>query len=656
MAIVDMQKISITGLFKDKKAMLTFLMKQGVVDIQDIPIESDYEDVFSKGFDKSMESGIESDMSLLSKAISILEEYDKTKKPLFKVRREIDRKYYDEIAKNDNKLIRLSEDIIKSENSIKDFKSEINKLENDTLSLIPWADLNMHISMSHTDKVKILLGIIPEFIKPQTYTQAIDEQGFLCQIQQVSKDRNNAYVVVYIHESDADKPLHYLKSIGFSNLEYNFEGIPHYIIEDNKRDIEKLRIKIDKAKEELKEYASKINDLQAAYDYFAIKKGLLIVDDKILSGKYSFIIDGWIPKEKAQVTVKKLDELFLCDVTLREPYDDEQFPVLLKNGFLGEAVSGVTEMFSLPNCREADPNPITAVFFALFFGMMLSDAGYGLVMVIACSVVLVKFKLEFSTRRFIRLMLISGIATMVVGALYGSWFGNFIPTILSDTSMDIALWFDPIKDPNRLLMWSLILGIIHIFVGYGIKGYNDIKKKKYLDAVLDVLPWYFFFTTACFMVSSYIPSVPAGIYEVLTPIGSKLFPFAAASILLTQGRHKKGIIGKLFGGVASFYDLISFMGDVLSYSRLLAMGLATGVIATIINQMGSSGGFTIIGVISFALIFVVGHGFNFAINALGAYVHSSRLQYIEFFNKFFEGGGTAYSPLFEETKYIKIKE
>jgi V/A-type H+-transporting ATPase subunit I len=136
-------------------------------------------------------------------------------------------------------------------------------------------------------------------------------------------------------------------------------------------------------------------------------------------------------------------------------------------------------------------------------------------------------------------MLISGIATILVGALYGSWFGNFIPTILSDTSLDIALWFDPIKDPNRLLMWSLILGIIHIYVGYGIKGYNRIKKKKYLDAVLDVLPWYFFFTTACFMVSSYIPSVPEGIYNALTPIGTKLFPYAAAAILLTQGRHKR---------------------------------------------------------------------------------------------------------------------
>jgi len=188
------------------------------------------------------------------------------------------------------------------------------------------------------------------------------------------------------------------------------------------------------------------------------------------------------------------------------------------------------------------------------------------------------------------------------------------------------------------------------------KGYNNIKKKKYLDAVLDVLPWYFFFTMACFLVSSYIPSVPENVYMTLTPIGKKLFPYSAAVILLTQGRHKKGIFGKLFGGIAAFYDLINFMGDVLSYSRLLAMGLATGVIGSIINQLGSAGGFTIPGIITFTLVFVVGHGFNFAINALGAYVHSSRLQYIEFFNKFFEGGGVAYSPLFEDTKYIRIRE
>ncbi len=184
-------------------------------------------------------------------------------------------------------------------------------------------------------------------------------------------------------------------------MEYNFEGIPHFIIEDNKRDIAKLRTKIDKAKESLKEHASKISEIQAVYDHFSISKGLLVVDDKILSGKYSYIIDGWIPKEKAEKIANELEKNYICDVILRDPYDDEQFPVLLKNGFMGEAVSGVTEMFSLPNCREADPNPVTAIFFALFFGMMLSDAGYGLIMVIACALVLIKFKLEFSTSRLL---------------------------------------------------------------------------------------------------------------------------------------------------------------------------------------------------------------------------------------------------------------
>lgn len=656
MAVVDMQKISITGLFKDKKDILSFLMKRGVVDIQDMPIETEYEDVFTKGYDRNIESGINSDMSMVSKAIEILEIYDKTKKPLFKVRQEIDQQYYQDILNNESKHIKFAEDVIKAESSIIDIKSEINSLENECQSLLPWIKMDIPVNLSKTDKVKIVLGAIPEFVKPEVYLQHIDEQEFLCQIEQISKDRNNSYLVVYLHQSDTERPIHYLKSLGFNILEYDFTGKSSDILAEKKKEIENYKEQILTAKKQLDEYALKINDLKAIYDCFAIRKGLLVTDEKILSGKYSFIIDGWLPKEVSDKTAEELDKQFLCNVELREPYEDEEFPVLLKNGFLGEAVSGVTEMFSLPNCREADPNPITSIFFALFFGMMLSDAGYGLVMVIACSIVLLKFKLEFSTSRFIKLMLISGVATMIVGALYGSWFGNLIPTLFSDTSIDIALWFDPIKDPNKLLMWSLILGVLHIYVGYGIKGYNNIKRKKYLDAVLDVIPWYFFFTTAIFAVSSYIPSVPENIYTTLTPIGTSLLPYSAIVILLTQGRHKKGIFGKLFGGIASFYDLISFMGDVLSYSRLLAMGLATGVIATIVNQLGSSGGFTIVGVLSFGLIFVIGHSFNFAINALGAYVHSSRLQYIEFFNKFFEGGGVAFSPLLEDTRYIKIKE
>ena len=636
--------------------MLSFLQKRGVVDIQDMPIDSEYENVFTKGYDKNSEAEIDSKMALLSKAISVLEEYDESKKPLFKVRKDIDRQYYESITQYNDEFIGLAEKVIETHNSIGDFRDEINRLENDILTLTPWTDLDIPINMSKTDKVNIMLGTIPEFVKPETYTQAIDEKGLLCQVQEISKDKNNAYVAIYIHESDMREPMHYLKSIDFNILEYDFSGIPGRLIEENKQTISRLKVNIENAKSTLKEYALKTGEVQAVYDHFAISKGLLTVDDKILSGKYSFIIDGWIPEEKVEKTVSALEKDFVCHVFVRDPYDDEEFPVLLKNGFVGDAVSGVTEMYSLPNCREADPNTVTAIFFALFFGMMLSDAGYGLVMSVVCAVILLKFKLEYATARFIKLMLISGIATVFVGALYGSWFGDLIPTILSDKSINAALWFDPIADPNRLLMWSLILGVIHIYVGYGMKGYNNIKKKKYLDAVLDVLPWYFFFTTACFLVSSYIPSVPENVYMTLTPIGKKLFPYAAAGILLTQGRHKKGIFGKLFGGIAAFYDLINFMGDVLSYSRLLAMGLATGVIGSIINQLGSAGGFTIPGIITFTLVFVAGHGFNFAINALGAYVHSSRLQYIEFFNKFFEGGGVAYSPLFEDTKYIRIRE
>jgi len=647
-----MQKVFISGLLKDKKDLLSYLMKKKLVDIQEIDVDNDKDLIFVNGYDQKEEIEINEKLSLLDKALIALEPYDLTKKPLFKVRRSVDKEYFDQVENKSQELLLQANELLEVVKAISSYKDQINKLESELHFLQPWLNLNVSLDEMDSKKTEILLGTFPEYIKWDEHKLKADQEELLMDLISISSDRINNYVLVVIHKDNLDLSMQFLKTIGFNPLDFPYKGYIKDIVSEKSKEIKAFENKIEKAKENLKTYALINPDLQTLYDSLAIKKTLLLTDETILSGKHSFVLEGWAPQEKTLALKEDLENKFHCYMGLRDAYEEEEFPVLLENGFLGDAVSGVTEMFSLPSSKEADPNTITAIFFALFFGMMLSDAGYGLVMVLACAFLLWKFKMEETTARFMKLMLISGIATVLVGALYGSWFGNFIPTILSRPDMKIALWFDPIDDPNRLLLWSLILGVVHVYVGYGMKGYNSLKKKKYLDAILDVIPWYFFYTSAVFMVSSFIPSVPENIYNMLSPLGSKLFPYSIVLILLTQGRKSKGIFGKLFGGIASLYDLISFMGDVLSYSRLLAMGLATGVIATIINQMGASGGFSFGGLLAFAAIFIVGHGFNFAINALGAYVHSSRLQYIEFFNKFFEGGGKAFSPLREETKYI----
>jgi V/A-type H+-transporting ATPase subunit I len=277
-------------------------------------------------------------------------------------------------------------------------------------------------------------------------------------------------------------------------------------------------------------------------------------------------------------------------------------------------------------------------------------------MAAACGFIYFFVKLEEKMRRFMKMMMLCGIATIFWGALFGSWFGNLIPILGGNPDKDISIWFSPVDDPEYLLMWSLLFGVIHLYTGLAMRGANLIKKKQYLAVLFDVVFWYVFFTGAIFLVLPFVPGVPSGLAEAVAPYGKYMLPIGGALLILTQGRKSKNIGGKIIGGLVSIYDLVSFMSDVLSYSRLLALGLATSVIATIVNDMGSMGGFNALGIIVFILVFAVGHALNFMLNALGAYVHSSRLQYIEFFNKFYEGGGKPFRPFKRNTKYVRIRD
>jgi V/A-type H+-transporting ATPase subunit I len=337
-----------------------------------------------------------------------------------------------------------------------------------------------------------------------------------------------------------------------------------------------------------------------------------------------------------------------CFVNIIEPSEDEEFPVLLANNDIAKSVESITSMYSVPNSREIDPNTIMAPFFMLFFGLMLSDGGYGALLAIATAIILKVFKLEEGTKRFMKLMFYCGISTMFWGLLFGGWFS--IPNIPS-------LWFNPVDDPELLLSYSLLFGVIHIYVGLGVRAANLIREKKYLDVVFDVLFWYIIFTGFALYLLPYIPKIDPDRVTGLVNIGKYLLLIGAVLLVLTQGRSKKNIFAKLVNGISSLYDLVGFLSDVLSYSRLLAMGLATSVIGSIVNQMAAMLGFNnIFKIILVALVLLVGHAINFAINALGAYVHSSRLQYIEFFGKFYKGGGTSFEPFKANTKYINLKQ
>lgn len=273
--------------------------------------------------------------------------------------------------------------------------------------------------------------------------------------------------------------------------------------------------------------------------------------------------------------------------------------------------------------------------------------------------------MENSMRKTLRMFFFCGLSTVFWGALFGSWFGDAV-TVISTTFFNKPfsikpIWFEPMKDPMRMLVFSMVVGIIHLFAGLAANIIQNVKAKKYLDAFYDAVLWYLLVgSLLVFALSSqrfveilnldFI--IPASVGKAASIVAAA----AAVGIVLTAGRESRNWFKRIAKGLYGLYNLSGYLSDILSYSRLLALGLATGVIATVINQMGAMGGRTIGGAILFIIVFLVGHSVNIGINLLGAYVHTNRLSFVEFFGKFYEGGGSEFTPLGVHTKYYKLKE
>lgn len=657
MAIVDMKKITLVGIHDERHRVLARLMEIGAMDITEADIDERTADIFKKEVDKEDIRELDGKIRTLEKAIETLKPFDERKKPLFKVRRDIDTHDYRSIIFKRHEVLEKASAINRIHGDMLEEKSDINKNRNTLTSLGSWSALSIPVEMDSTPNTRILKGMMPAAADIKGITSQIDEQGLACHVNITGKDNEQNYLTVFVHNDDYEEAMSVLKRNGFSQNDFKgFEGEIGRNMEKIESDIRESDARINDIKESLSEHSEHLEDIEIVYDYYSIRKEISLAGGDIASGRRIFYIEGWIPAPAEESLVSEMEEKFTIHIMTREPLEDEKIPVMLENGFVGDAVQDITEMYSLPNPETVDPNPVMGPFFILFFGLMFSDAGYGLVMAAACGFIYFFVKLEEKMRRFMKMMMLCGLATVFWGALFGSWFGNLIPILGGDPGRDISIWFNPVDDPEYLLMWSLLFGVIHLFTGLAMRGANLIKKKQYLAVLFDVVFWYVFFTGAIFLVLPFVPGVSAGLAEAVAPYGKYMLPIGGVLLILTQGRKSKNIGGKIIGGLASIYDLVSFMSDVLSYSRLLALGLATSVIATIVNDMGSMGGFNFMGVIVFILVFMAGHALNFMLNALGAYVHSSRLQYIEFFNKFYEGGGEPFRPFKRNTKYIRIKD
>lgn len=669
MAVLQMQRISICALKRDRKAILEQLQSMGVMEMHQVAQD---ETGFEKMDTQSAKVSFEKRVQLTENALDVLNQYAPEKKSMFaslEGNELIDKAAWDAVAAKQEAVMDTANLLIADHKKIAEAQAEIVKLQTQIESLASWMSLEVPMNYPGTKKTAMFLGTIAadmtlEMVYEKIAEDNPDLEAF--DISVISQDRDAVYLSVFCLKEQAAEVENALRTCGFSRPAMVSEEIPAERKQKLEAQIAQIQAEVAGIKDDINAHAKDREELKIIGDYYRMRAEKYEVLGTLPQSKRTFIISGYAAKEVIPAVEKAIGEAYDCVIDVEELKEDEEPPVLLKNNGFSESVEGVLESYGLPHKGEIDPTTIMSFFYVFFFGMMLSDAAYGAIIAIVCLVVLKKFpRMSAGMRKSMKMFMYCGLSTLVWGVLFGGYFGDVVDVVSSTffgKELTIKpLWFAPLNDPMKLLIYSMGFGLVHLFVGLGIKGYMLLKDGKVLDFFCDIVLWYIFLIGLIMML---LPSdIFASIAQTkivfpaaLVTLSKALAIIGAVGLLLMSGRSSKNPALRLALGAYDIYNITGWLSDVLSYSRLLALGLATGVIASVVNQMGSMLGKSVFGVILFIVVFIVGHTMNLAINLLGAYVHTNRLQFVEFFGKFYEGGGKPFEPFRAETKYVDIKE
>lgn len=670
MSKVPMKRVLIAGMKGNRKAILEDLQRASVVQVTSEEIE----DSELQKLDVSKDSTrFLRNVQKLEQSLELLSLYAPEEKGLLDSLAgeiEIDKKQYEERRKNVSLYVNKADEIIALGKRIGELEGNIPKLENKIQGLTPWMSLDVPLDFDGTEKTKFFVGSVKNEWNVTNLTACLEEKledgtDYELNILSSSKEQTCFYIVTLRENAEALEEA--LRKISFSRAPL-IDRIPKEEERALKEEIRNAEREIEDCRIKIAQEAEIREDLQFTSDYYQMRADKYAVLSTLPQSKNVFFVYGYVPANYAEPLKNKLTKAYEdAVVEIEEPGESEDVPVALQNGFFTDPMETVVESYSLPSKGEIDPSRILAFFYYVFFGLMLSDAGYGLLLVLGCGIALLKVpNMKKDTKRLLKLFFFSGVSTVFWGIMFGSFFGDAVNVIATAffNRPDIALrplWFEPLSDPMRMLVFAFALGIIHLFTGLFIKIYLCIKHHDYAGAICDGLFWVAFVGGGIL----YLLTMPmiTGMLGLNLNFGENMATVAAviaivgfAGVILTGGRESKNIFKRLLKGAYAAYGVTGWLSDILSYSRLLALGLATGVIAQVFNKMGSMLGTAWYGVLIFIIVFLIGHVLNLAINVLGAYVHTNRLQFVEFFGKFYEGGGREYKPFKENTKYFNVKE
>ena len=667
MSIVKMKRLRLIGMQSERESMLRLLQHLGCVEIDEPGDRKDDPDWASLTRpDTGALNEARDARSSVENALKALKKYGPKQKGGLLTPRPVitEGELFDDGAYRTG--LADAGQLVALERKISALYAEQNKLRTQKLALAPWLALDIPLETASTPEVAVSFGTVAASTDLDAMDGALGAVTDLYELMRAGADNELKYLVFLCHRSVEEDCQAVLKEYGFSRAA--LRGWTGTAAENDKRLDEQLA---DAARElestiaQVGEYASKKGALEQCLDRADQEIAREEARCRLLDSSSAFFLEGWVPVPDEKKLLERLGQYTCCWETQDPaPEDYPVVPVKLKNNRFTEPLTTITEMYSLPAYDGVDPNGLMMPFYVFFFGFMFADLGYGLILAGACAFINHKVHPKGGFGQLIRLMIMCGISSAVIGFFTGGFFSDFLAQFTSMLGLPQPVipflsvpdgvtgvpgpLLNVMGDPMTVLVFALAVGFVQIVVGMAVKFWMLCRRGQVVDAILDIGTWWVIFAG--------IGLFAAGIGNVA---GYPVVLIIGCLMLLGQGRTAKGfgkvtaIIGAVYNGVTGYF------GDILSYSRLMVMMLAGSVIGQVFNILGAMPGGGMppaIGIPIFFIIFIIGHAFNIGLNVIGTYVHTSRLQYLEFFKQFYEEGGRPWRPLNIATKYVDIKE
>lgn len=649
MAIVKMKKLKVIAMAEDRQKLFDELLRMGCVEVSD-PGDKLSDPAWTTLLQPERIPSAASTRNQINAAKTSLEaikKYGSLKNGMFVKRVPVSEAEFLDDA-NAEKAKAACEKIGGLLDRLNKLGTEKGRLESRKAGLLPWSSMDLALENGGTEHAVFKIGVCPGATDTSAIQKDLEASGAAAELIEISADKQQKYLLLVSHRDDEQAAMDVLHNYVFSVVSFPGErGVPADIIKDIDAKLAEIDRETAETEAEIAACQEFRGDIRMYSDRLAAEASEEAGAERVLTDGTISFFEGWCPADSLGDVTALLDK-YGCAWDASDPTDEDipDVPVRLKNNKLTSALNMVTEMYSLPSYANVDPNPLMAFFFILFYGIMMADMGYGLLMFIAGVLITKKYAPKGTGGHMFNLMIWGGISTFIMGVLTGGFFGDFIPKLVGMINPDAvsrlpALLIDPpikpLDDTIRILIGAMALGIVHLITGMVISVVIKARRKEYMSIIWNEVTWWI---------------VLAGLALMLLGVTPVVLIVGGVMVLVGAGWEEKNIFKKLLAVLVSLYNNVTgWLGDILSYSRLMALMLAGSVIAQVFNTLGQLPG----NVIAFLIIALVGNALNFALNLLGCYVHDLRLQCLEFFNKFYEDGGKPFRPMEINTKYVDIQ-